>query len=954
MTPKTQSSGEGQGPAKSAQSHAESPIDFASGDALSSVLEVAKSLVPADGFAVWRMGPDKVIWNTVASYGLSAEFAATPSHGVDGMPATPVIVEDVSKSPLLAERSRAYQLEGIRSMLAVPLNLREGRTGSICFYFRKLHKFADEEIARATALAKLTSSAITSSELYREESRAKERSDFLADASSVLASSHDVEETLRAVANMAVPRVADWCAIDLANADRSLRRLIVTHSDPAKIRLGHEIHDKYPARLTPEFGVGKILASGRPELVPRMTDEMLMLGAQNEDHLRRLRELGLCSLMVVPLVVHGKSIGLITLVAAESGRVFDESDLTLASTLANRSAVAIENAQLFESMRESESKFRAVSETASCAICIYDGTRLVYVNHATEELSGYTREELQARSLWEFIHPDDREMVKARAETRFRGEATPNRYEYRIIRKDGSIAWLDFTAAIIDFDGHQALLATAFDITERKIAQQQLQTRELEARTLLQNIPDVVSRFDRDLRFLYVSPQAERLLGRPPSEYTGKTLSEAGIPSQLVEYFSKSVSGIFESGEPANIEFTRELDHGTRHFVGTGVPELTREGRVESVLTITRDVTEQRAAQDALRRSEANLRVITDTIPSLVSYINSDERFVRINKPFAQWFEKPLPAIVGRTIEEVLGPENYERVRDKVKRVLGGEAVQFEADNVYADRPRQVLINYAPDFDENGDVRGFVSLVMDVTDRKLAEDALRRSEKLATAGRLAATIAHEINNPLEAITNLLFLIKNEPAGSEQLHTFIDMADHELRRVSHITRQTLGFYRESVGPTRFDIRAIVEDVLSLLGRRASVKQIELERDMDTPGTLVAPQGEVRQIVANLLTNAIDATEGGRVVIRVRTMRSPRTDLNVVTLIVADTGQGIPQQNLQRLFEPFFTTKKDIGTGLGLWVTRQLVEKNGGSIRVRSKEGEGTVFRVTLPELPPTIG
>jgi signal transduction histidine kinase len=265
-----------------------------------------------------------------------------------------------------------------------------------------------------------------------------------------------------------------------------------------------------------------------------------------------------------------------------------------------------------------------------------------------------------------------------------------------------------------------------------------------------------------------------------------------------------------------------------------------------------------------------------------------------------------------------------------------------------------VLINYAPDFDENGAVRGFVALVMDVTDRKLAEDALRRSEKLATAGRLAATIAHEINNPLEAITNLLFLIKNEPAGSEQLQTFIDMADHELRRVSHITRQTLGFYRESVGPTRFEMRAVVEDVLSLLGRRSSVKQIELQRDLKTPGTLVAPQGEVRQIVANLLTNAIDATENGRVIIRVKNTRFPHTDLNAVTLTVADTGQGIPRENLQRLFEPFFTTKKDIGTGLGLWVTRQLVEKNGGSIRVRSTEGEGTVFRVTLPELPQTVG
>jgi two-component system, sporulation sensor kinase E len=954
MTPKTQTSGERRAPAKTARKHADSLMDLASRDALSSVLEVAKSLVPADGFAVWRVGPDKITWNTVASYGLSAEFAATPSQGDHGMPETPVIAEDVYKFTRLAERTRAYQLEGIRSMLAVPLNLREGRTGSICFYFRKLHKFTDDEIARATALAKLTSSAIASSELYREEARAKEGSDFLADASSVLASSHNVEETLRAVANMAVPRIADWCAIDLTNADGSLRRLTVTHSDPEKIKLGHEIHEKYPAKISTEFGVGKILATRKPELIPRMTDEMLVLAAQSADHLRRLRELGLCSLMVVPLVVHGKSIGLITLVAAESGRVFDDADLTLASTLGNRSAVAIENAQLFESMRESESKFRAVSETASCAICIYDGHRLVYVNHATEELCGYTREELEASSLWELIHPDDREMVKARAESRFRGDATPNRYEYRIIRKDGSIAWLDFTAARIEFGGHQALLATVFDITERKLAQQQLQTRELEARTLLQNIPDVVSRFDRELRFLYVSPQAERLWGRPYSEYTGKTLSEAGIPAPLVEYLSKSVQGIFESGKPANIEFTRELEHGVRHFVGTGVPELTREGRAESVLTITRDVTEQRTAQDALRRSEANLRVITDTIPSLVAYINTDERFVRINKPFVQWFQQPLPAIVGQTIEEVLGAENYKRVREKVKRVLRGEAVQFEANNVYADRPRQVLINYAPDFDESGSVRGFVALVMDVTDRKLAEDALRRSEKLATAGRLAATIAHEINNPLEAITNLLFLIKNEPAGSEQLHTFIDMADHELRRVSHITRQTLGFYRDSVGPTRFDVSAVVEDVLSLLGRRTSVKQIELQRDMDTPGTLIAPQGEVRQIVANLLTNAIDATEGGRVIIRVRKTHCPHTDLNAVTLTVADTGQGIPKQNLQRLFEPFFTTKKDVGTGLGLWVTRELVEKNGGTIRVRSREGEGTVFRVTLPELPPTVG
>jgi PAS domain S-box-containing protein len=799
-------------------------------DALSSVLQIAESLIKADGFAVWRKSPYKDNWKIVAHYGVSQEFAAMPSSGSAAMPDTPVIADDVTALPMLADRAEAYRLENIRSMLAVPLNLRDGHSGTITFYCRTPHKFSQDEIERATALARLTSSAITSAELYREESRAKERSDFLSDASSVLSSSLNVEETLRAVANMAVPRIADWCAIDLLDESNNLKRLVVTHSDPAKTKLGYDIHEEFPPSTALGSGMARILESGRGELIPEMTDEMLAAGSHNEKHLAALRALGLCSLMLVPLVVRGKSIGLITFVAAESNRRFDLADFTLAVTLANRSSVAIENARLF----------------------------------------------------------------------------------------------------------------------------QQLQAQELEARTLLQNIPDVVSRFDRNLRYLYISPQAERLMGIPSSQYVGKTFAEMGLPPQLVEYFDKVGREILETGRPATIEFTRETAVGTRHFVGTGVPELTREGRVESVLTLTRDVTEQRMAQDALRRSEANLRIIIDTIPSLVAYIDTQERFTRINRTFQNWFQKPLGEIVGHTISEILGPDNYIRVRGRIEQVLNGEAVQFETRNVYADAVRQVLITYSPDKDESGKVRGFVATVMDVTDRRLAEDALRRSEKLATAGRLAASIAHEINNPLEAITNLLFLIKNEPPGSDQLNTFIDMADHELRRVSHITRQTLGFYRESVGPTRFDLRAVVEDVLTLLNRRSSVKKIDLCRKMDKPGTIIAPQGEIRQIVANLLTNAIDATEAGRVTIKICTTHTGEAGLNAITLTVADTGQGIPTQNLARLFEPFFTTKKDIGTGLGLWVTRQLVEKNGGTIRVRSREGSGTVFRVTLPEIPPTVG
>jgi PAS domain S-box-containing protein len=954
MTTRSSPSGKAQASkAKESRLHLLS-TDESAANALSSVLEIAKSLVPADAFAVWRQWPDKSSWGVVASFGLSTSFTELAASSVRPMPETPIVAEDVSKLPTLDDRAAALRSEGIRSLLAAPLTLREGRTGSIAFYFRSPHKFTDKEIACATALADLTSSALASAELYLDEARAKERSDFLADASSVLASSLNTEETLRAVARMAVPRIADWCAIDLVNEDGSLRRLTVAHADPEKMRLGHEIHEKFPPRIAPDRGIGEVLASGRPALYSYFTDEMLVQGAANEEHLRILRELGLRSLMLVPLVVRGTSIGLFTLVRAESEHVFEVADLTLATTLANRSAVAIENAQLFHAMRESEAKFRAVSETASCAIYIHDGHRLVYVNRAAEYLSGYTREELAAIDMWSLVHPDDAEMVKARAQSRFRGDPTPDRYEYRIVRKDGSVAWLDFTATVIEFAGQRSLLATAFDVTERKLAQQQLQTRELEARTLLQNIPDVVSRFDRNLRYQYISPQAERLMGVPASEYLGKNFKDLGMPANLIEAFSTGVRSIFDSGQPATIEFARETALGTRYFVGTGVPELTRDGVVESVLTITRDVTDQRTAQEALHRSDANLRVIINTVPSLVAYVDSNERYQRVNRAFEQWFQRPPESIIGETIASVLGEDNYSRLRDHIQRTLKGESVQFEARNTYADRSRHVLVTYSPDIDESGTVRGFVSLVTDVTDRKLAEDALRRSEKLATAGRLAATIAHEINNPLEAITNLLFLIKNEPAGSQQIQSFIEMADHELRRVSHITRQTLGFYRESTGPTRFELRAVVDDVLSLLSRRTSAKHLEVRRELEAPGMIVAPQGEVRQIVANLLTNALDATQQGCIIVRVRERRALKDSAKFVTLTVADSGQGISRDNLQRLFEPFFTTKKDVGTGLGLWVSRELVQKNSGSIRVRSREGSGTVFRVTLPVVPPTIG
>lgn len=234
-----------------------------------------------------------------------------------------------------------------------------------------------------------------------------------------------------------------------------------------------------------------------------------------------------------------------------------------------------------------------------------------------------------------------------------------------------------------------------------------------------------------------------------------------------------------------------------------------------------------------------------------------------------------------------------------------------------------------------------------------AQEALRRSEKLAVTGRLAASIAHEINNPLEAVTNLLYLIRTEVC-SEQARTYLDHADQELARVTEITKHTLRFYREPNQPVQVDLVAVLESVLTLFQSRLLAAKVTVRKEVLAPSVMVyANPGELRQIIANIIGNALDAMRGGgRLRLRVFSERdSNYANERRVRLSIADTGSGIPAELLPTIFEPFITTKGETGTGLGLWVTQELVNKNGWSIRVHSSSRSGrsgTVFSVLMPE------
>jgi PAS domain S-box-containing protein len=257
----------------------------------------------------------------------------------------------------------------------------------------------------------------------------------------------------------------------------------------------------------------------------------------------------------------------------------------------------------------------------------------------------------------------------------------------------------------------------------------------------------------------------------------------------------------------------------------------------------------------------------------------------------------------------------------------------------------------APIRDSSGKMIGVVLVFRDITERRMSEGALMRAEKLAAAGRLAATVAHEVNNPLEGLTNLVYIARRTDSLDEARH-LLSQAESELARIAHITRQSLGFYRETTTPAHFQPASVVREVADFYSARARNQGVTFVVEAETEREVLGSSGELRQILSNLLANSLDAcAHGSTIRIQARSAIDPRNpSRHGVRITIADTGLGIPIEHLDNIFEPFFTTKKDTGTGLGLWVSRELVQKHGGTLRVRSrteKPGSGTLFSIFLP-------
>jgi PAS domain S-box-containing protein len=669
------------------------------------ILDLASEVIEAEAYAVWRTY-DLKAWKIVAARGLSPSYMETtlPAAGASGLTSAPVVIEDVRSHPLVEQRRREYRSEGIASLLVVPLLIQGRPEGTITFYWKTPHNTPPEDVQYASTLANLAASAINTAELYEDRVNQARRSRFMAEASTLLASSLDYEETLKQVAKMAVPTIADWCSVGVLEKGR-LSRTAVAHNDPSKLAFADEYSKLYPDVVRTDRGLGKVLETGESEIYPIITDAMLVESARDERHLSLLRTLGMTSVIIVPLIARGRTIGAITMIAAESQRQFGSEDLQLAEDLARRAAIAVDNAQLYRALRESEAQFRSLIEQAPVSTVVFDNEgHPIEGNAAFERLFGATL----ADAPKDYLVFNDPQLIES-------GLVTPIQKAFR---------------------GEHVFL--------------------------------------------------------PPSRYdTALT--------------SRSRTG--------------------NAFWAEGVmyPIRDAQGRIARVVLMQTDVTE--------------------------------------------------------------------RIEAEKKRLA-------------------------------------------------TEETLRRTEKLAAAGRLAATIAHEINNPLEAVTNILFLLRDDSRIPPEFRDYLVSADDELQRVAHIVRQTLGFYRENVSAESADISAIVTDMVNLYKKKIEGKQISLALSLqECRATVVI--GEIKQVVANILANAIDASpSGGKIGVKVGASETQ------ATITVEDDGAGIAPGNVSHIFEPFFTTKENVGTGLGLWVSKQIIERHRGSITVESRFAPERGARVTV--------
>ena len=620
-------------------------------------------------------------------------------------------------------------------------------------------------------------------------------------------------------------------------------------------------------------------------------------------------------------------------------------------------------------LQESENKFRALTETTSSAIFIYQGTDFVYVNKATAEVTGYSVQELLKMKFWDVVHPDFREKIRSYGLARQQGEDVPLRYEFKILTKQGKELWVDFTAGKIEYQGKQAALGTAIDITDRKMAEEALSESESRLRTLINAMPDIVCFKDGNGRWLEANQFLLRLLGIESKDYHGKTDLEL---SEFNPFYRDFFLSCIENDERAwsngtisrDEQIIPQPDSSSKVFDIIKVPVFNEDGSRKALVVIGRDITEKKQTAQALLNEKEKLDVILRNLNEAVVALDRSGRIQFLNNAAQKMFGVEKSEALGQVLSQLVDCKTMngkELTKEKIeKAVFQGKAFQTPKSIVLINRKkekRSVEFSCIPLREGSEKLSGCVATFWDVTEKQHLEEELFKARKLESLGILAGGLAHDFNNILTAIIGNLSLIKLKMNKDcpPKLKELLVKAEEASFRAQGLTQQLLTFSRGGA-PVRktISLQELVMHTVEFALRGSNVKyKFDFPADF-WPADV--DEGQISQVVNNLVINAMHAMpEGGMLWVsgeNIEVAENSNLPLKAgfyAKISFKDTGHGISEKIIHRIFDPYFSTKKK-GSGLGLASTFSIVQKHEGHITVESAPGKGSTFTVFLPAAP----
>jgi PAS domain S-box-containing protein len=611
-----------------------------------------------------------------------------------------------------------------------------------------------------------------------------------------------------------------------------------------------------------------------------------------------------------------------------------------------------------EELRESENQFRTLANSIpQLAWMAHPDGSIFWYNQRWFDYTGVSIDSLDGFGWRKIIHPEHIHRVEAGLQASWnKGELWEDTFPLRAA--DGEYGWF-LTRAVPICDAHGKIVrwfGTGTDITSQIAAEDKirrlnnhLEQRVTELETIMQVLPvGIALAQDPEGKQIIGNAALHQLFGIP----MGESLAELNQPGKTEVYRNGRKLGMDEmplrqsianAGPVGATELqARHRDNTEKHIVASASPLFDEVGEVRGAVGAFIDVTERKQMENTLRERADLLELATEAImvrdlDGVLHYWNSGaeelygwKREEILGKPLHQVLKTAFPVPLEQIQSTLISFGSWE-----------GNLTQETRDG------RRITISSRKSF--NPDAGVILEISRDITSRLQAEEALRQTEKLAAMGRVAGIIAHEINNPLEAITNAFYLLRDHKSLDEEARHYALLAEQELTRVAHITRQTLSFYRESKQPIKLSVPELLDNVLELQARRLQLGRIKLEKRYLTEGSLQGYPVELKQVFLNLIGNAIQAMpHGGRMRVSVRAEQNG--SVPGVSISIIDTGSGIRPEDAKHLFEPFFSTKSEKGTGLGLWISRGIIQKYEGAIRFRSlrtESGNTTCFRIFLP-------